>query len=268
MESFIIQDFKLFAPVRLGEKDTWAHLDTGASGSMIASREAQKLETIARRVIQGGIGQQEVRQVRLNSMHFLGKRFDDSRAIVFDEETYFGDVPFPVSMTLGAEILLAAPLVLDFKRLWLGYAEKRLRGDLASYALDCNSGLPFMDLRYGQRAMRAIFDTGAAYCILNAGHVEELGIHPERVYVLAVRDPAGGQGEMPIYRLENISIGDTELGTCEAFIVSLEPIEQRLGRRIDFVLGANAMLASALVWVLDREQGRVYVSDRDVNVYA
>lgn len=268
MESFIMQDFKMFAALQLGEKKTWAHLDTGASGNMITAAEAQRLEVIDKRVIQGGIGQQEVKQVRLDSLRFLGHHFDNATAIVFDGETYFEDVPFPVSMTLGAEVLLAEPLVLDFKRLWLGFAEKRLRKDLATYPLDCSTGLPFLDVRCGQHGMSAIFDTGAAYCILNAAHVEELGIQVERVYTLDVRDPAGGQGEMPIYRLEDLYIGDVKLGTCEAFIVSLEPVEQRIGKRIDMVLGANLMLTSALVWVLDKAQGKVRISNRDVNVYA
>jgi hypothetical protein len=152
-------------------------------------------------------------------------------------------------------------------RLWLGFAEKRLREDLSAFPLDCSVGLPMIALHAGQCEMSAVFDTGAAYCILNAVHTEELGIQAERVYALEVRDPAGGQGEMPVYRLENIHIGGIKLGICEAFIISLEPIEQRLEKRIDFVLGANAMLTSALVWVLDKKQGKVYVSARDVNVY-
>jgi hypothetical protein len=72
----------------------------------------------------------------------------------------------------------------------------------------------------------------------------------------------GPSGHRRVGKYDSIFDGETYFGDVPF------PIEQRLGRRIDFVLGANAMLASALVWVLDREQGRVYVSDRDVNVYA
>jgi len=68
MESFIIQDFKLFAPARLGEKDTWVHLDTGASGNMVAAFEAQGVEETERRMVQSGIGQQEAKQVRIGSL--------------------------------------------------------------------------------------------------------------------------------------------------------------------------------------------------------
>ncbi|GAB4478302.1 MAG: hypothetical protein Kow0088_18010 [Anaerolineales bacterium] len=268
MQSLIIQNFKLFAPLQLGKKDTWAHLDTGASGNMITATEAQALESIEKRVLQAGIGQQDVKQVRLSSLQFLGKRFDDTTAIVFDGDSYFGEVPFQISMTLGEDVLLAEPLVLDFKRLWVGYAKRHLREDLPSFALDCTSGLPFINLGWGQRELSTIFDTGASYCILNAAHLQELSALPPQVYALEVRDPAGGQGEMPIYRLENLSIGEIRLGRCEAFIVNLEPVEQRLKKRIDFVLGANLMLTSALVWVLDKEHGRTLVSERDVNVYA
>jgi len=41
LESFIIRDFKIFAPVRIAGRDTFAHVDSGASGNMIAATEAQ-----------------------------------------------------------------------------------------------------------------------------------------------------------------------------------------------------------------------------------
>ena len=268
MESLIIQDFKFFAPIQLGEKGAWAHLDTGASGNMIASTEVREMEEIERRVMQGGIGQQEVKQVRLGTFEFLGRSFEDETAVVFDSETYLGDVPFPAFMTLGADVLLAQPLILDFKRLWLGFAEKPLKENLAAYPMESAEGLPCITLHCQGQKMTTIFDTGAAYCIVNAGHVEEMGIPLERIYALEVQDPAGGKGELPIYLLEDVRIGEVGLGRCEAFVVNLEPIEQRLGKRIDFVLGANAMLSSALVWVLDEEGKAVHISERDVDVYA
>jgi predicted aspartyl protease len=268
MEPFIIQDFKLFIPVSVGEKNAFAHLDTGASGNMLAAADAQGLERIESRVLQGGIGRQEVEQVRIDHLAFLGQSFDNETAILFDGEAYLGELPFPVIMTLGASALLAEPLILDFKRLWIGFAEKPLREDLPRSPMDYSAGLPFITLRHGSQEISAIFDTGAAYSILNADHVEELDLHPEQIYSLEVQDPAGGKGEMPIYRLDGLQIGETNLGKCETFMVSLGPIEQRLDRRIDFVLGANAMLASALVWVLDKKQGVAYISDRSVDVYA
>jgi len=152
-------------------------------------------------VLQGGIGQQEVEQVRLDRLEFLGRWFCDETAIVFDGAAYFGELPFPAAMTLGAGTLLAGPLVLDFKRLWLGFAEKPLKEDLARFPLDAVQGLPFFTLRWGQQEMNAIFDTGAAYSILNADHVEALGLDIEQVYALEVQDPAGGKGQMPVYRL-------------------------------------------------------------------
>lgn len=214
------------------------------------------------------MGQQEVKQVRLGRLEFLGKAFENETAVIFDGEDYFGDIPFEVSMTLGAGVLLAAPLILDFKRLWMGFADKSLKDDLLRFPMDCATGLPFIPLHHGDQELRTIFDTGASFSILNARHVEELGSPIEQVYALEVQDPAGGKGHIPIYRVEGLSVGEIDLGKCEAFVVSLEPIEQRLERRIDFVLGANTMLASGLVWVLDKSQGAVFISDRDVDVYA
>ena len=268
MESFIIQDFKFYVPVSIGGAPTFAHFDTGSSGNMLVESVARGLEEIESRIMQGGMGRQEVRQVRLGRLELLGKSFDDETAVVFDGEDYFGDVPFDVSLTLGADVLLAAPLILDFKRLWMGFAEKPLKKNLARFPLDVAAGLPFIPMQHKRNELSAIFDTGASFSILNARHVEELGLKVEQVYALEVQDPAGGKGHIPIYRVDGIGVGDVDLGKCEAFVVSLEPIEQRLERRIDFVLGANAMLTSSLVWVLDRAQNALFISERDVDVYA
>jgi predicted aspartyl protease len=268
MESFIIQDFKFFTSMKLGEKNTFAHLDTGATGNMLAASESEGLEQIESRVIQGGMGQQEVKQVQIDTLEFLGKSFTNQTAVVIDGEAYFGDVPFPVSMTLGADVLLAHPLIIDFKRMWMGYAEKPLKEDLLRFTMETPSGLPFIKMHFGAQEVNTIFDTGAGYSILNANHAEELGAHMEQVYALEVLDPAGGKGEIPIYRVEDLRMGDLELGFCEAFVVSLEPIEERLGKRIDFVLGANTMLASVWVWVLDKSQNAVLISERSIDVYA
>ena len=73
---------------------------------------------------------------------------------------------------------------------------------------------------------------------------------------------------MPIYRVEGLRLGDIPLPPCESFAVNLEPIEERIDRRIDFVLGANAMLASGLVWVLDESNGALLVSPSDIRVQA
>lgn len=267
MDSFIIQDFKFFAPIKLGEKDTFAHSDTGAIGNMLAASESEGLRQIESRVMQGGMGQQEVRQVQIDTLEFLEKSFADQTAVVIDGEAYFGDVPFPVSMTLGADVLLAHPLILDFKRMWIGYAEKPLKENLPRFTMETPSGLPFVKMRFGAQEANTIFDTGAGYSILNANHVEELGVQMEQVYALEVLDPAGGKGEIPIYRVEGLHMGDLELGLCEAFVVSLEPIEERLDKRIDFVLGANTMLGSGWVWVLDKAQNAVLISERSIDMY-
>ncbi len=266
MESFLIQDLKLFTPVRIGNQAAYAHLDTGASGNMIVVSAAEGLESIEDRHLQGAIGQQQVRQVRIPRMEFLGEKFEQETAVIFDGAGYFGDVPFPVSMTLGAATLLARPLILDFKRLWLGFAETSIRDDLARYAMDCTVGLPLITLRMGSREYRAIFDTGAAYTLMNSAHAEEIGLSIEQVYTIEGRDPAGGTSLIPVCRLENLSVGDVALGPTEIVQVNLGSIEERLQSRIDFVLGANTMLTSNLVWVLDKESGSMVVSERSVDV--
>jgi len=171
-----------------------------------------------------------------------------------------------VEMTLGANLLLSRPLILDFKRLWLGYASSPVREDLASYAMESAAGLPLIELRIGERRLWTLLDTGAAYSLLNAAHEAELGLELEEVYRLEGQDPTGQRSWIPVHELDGVRLGEVALGKMEIVRVDLGIIEERLGRRVDFVLGANALIRSGLVWVLDREEARVYVSERTVEV--
>jgi len=268
MQSLLIQDFKLFAPIRLNHKPAFAHLDTGASGSMLVSTEAEGMEAVESHLMQGGFGQRQVRLVRIGQLTFLDQEFPGTTAAVIDGAHYFADVPFPVSMTLGADILLARPLVLDFKRLWLGFEEGPFDPALSAFPLDCSAGLPVLTLRAGDRELQAILDTGAAYSLLNAAHAEALGLDLEPAYQLEGQDPAGGTALVDVHRLGELSVGDIPLGPCELVALDLSIIEQRLDVRVDFVLGANTLLASSTVWVLDKAGGYAYVTARGVNVRA
>ncbi len=266
MDSFIIQDWKIFAPLRIGKQGTYAHLDTGAMGNMLVSSHEADLEAIGERTLSGAMGERQVKQVRIKHLEFLGQTFDDTTAIVFDGEGYFGETPFQVSMTLGATVLLARPLILDFKRLWLDFATTPIREDIARYPMDCSDGLPFIELSVEGRKLQAIFDTGAAYSLFNAAHEAEMKWDLRENYTLEGQDPTGKKSPIPVYAAHDVRIGEIPLGGAEIVKVDLTAIEQRLNRRVDFVLGANTLVGSSLVWVLDKARQSVYVSERLVDV--
>jgi len=266
MESFIIQDWKLFAPIHTGGEKTYAHLDTGAIGNMLSASKLDNAEVIDEKTMMGAMGEQQVKEVRIKDLTFLEQEFDHTKAVIFDGEQYFGDVPFPVTMTLGATVLLAKPLILDFKRLWLGFAESPVRADIPAYPMDFANGLPFLELNAGKTKLQTIFDTGAAYSLFNLAHETEAAWEFEEIYQLEALDPTGARSLIPVFELKNVTIGDVQLGKMEIVKVDLTAIEQRLDKRVDFVLGANALISSGLVWVLDSAKETIYISEHDVNV--
>ncbi len=266
MDSLIIQDWKMFAPIRVAGKKTYAHLDTGSVGNMVISSLAGDWEIIEERIMTGAIGEQRVKEVRTGPMEFLGHGIADSTAIVFEGSGYFGEMPFPVEMTLGAGVLLDRPLILDFKRLWLGYADSPIRQDIKSCPMESVDGLPFIELSINGRKFQTIIDTGAAYSLLNAAYAAEMHLDLDEIYRLEGRDPTGKTSYISVYVLDNLMFEELVLGKTEVVKMDLSAIERRLNRRVDFVLGANALISSRLVWVLDKAQEKVFVSERDVDV--
>ena len=266
MIPFTIHELKLFAPVSLNGQATIAHLDTGATQTTIGAGAARGLEKVGSSRMRGGLGQRKAEFVRIPTLEFLGETFEDTTAAVVDSESYFAGVPFPVSLTLGAPILTARPLVLDFRRHWIGFAGGPLRPDLETIEAEFIKGLPLLNLRMDGHGLRAAFDTGAAYSVFNSAHLDEIGMEPEEVYSLEVNDPTGATSWLPVYRAGETSVSGIPLGPCEFLTVDLSPVEQGLDARVDFVFGANAMLTSGLVWVIDREHSCLRLAERGVDV--
>ncbi len=266
MRPFVIHEFKVFAPMTLNGQNAFAWLDTGGAGHAISPVAAMGMEEVGKETVLGALGWEERRVIRVASLGFLGELFCDVHASVENVLATLEDVPFTVSMRLGAPILLARPLVVDFKRLKIGFVSPPFRNDLVRIPLESVKGLPVFEGYLGAKPVRAIFDLGAGFSVLNSARLDEFGPELEFVYSEEVTDPSGAVAIIEVWRHPRLGVQDVLLGECEFLTIDLTAVEEKLGTRVDLVFGVNTMLRSGRVWVIDSHSSNIWLADAGVEV--
>ncbi|MDQ7030712.1 MAG: retropepsin-like aspartic protease [Ardenticatenia bacterium] len=266
MQPFTIHEFKIFAPITLNGQSTFAYLDTGAAGHAIAPAAAIGMDEVGKETVQGALGREERRVVRIDNLNFLGELFCNVRASIEDALAALEGVPFSVSIRLGAPILLAKPLVVDFKRLKIGFVSPPFRSDLIHIPTEFVKGLPIFEGYLGEKPVRAIFDLGAGFSVLNSARRDELGLELEFVYSEEVTDPSGAEAVIEVWRYPRFGVKDILLGGCELLAIDLTAVEEKLGTQVDFILGVNAMLRWGRVWVIDSHSSSIWLANAGVEV--
>lgn len=261
MQPFTIHEFKIFAPVTLNAQSTFAYLDTGGAGNAISPIAATGMEEVGEETVLGALGQEKRKVVRIDNLVFLGESFCNVHASIEKALAELEGVPFQVSIRLGAPILLAKPLVVDFKRLKLGFGAPSFQDDWVHIPAQFIKGLPFFESHMEGKPLRTIFDLGAGFSVLNAARYGELGLEFDFVYSEEVNDPSGTEATVDVWRHPQLGVSQMLLGECEFFVIDLTAAEQKLGTRIDFILGVNTMLRSARVWVLDSSSSSIWLAD-------
>lgn len=264
MQPFTVHEFKIFAPLMLNGQSTFAYLDTGADGHAISPLVAMGMEEVRKEVIRGALGQEERRVVRIDSLSFLGESFCDVHAGVEDALVALEGVPFQVSMRLGVPILLAKPLVVDFKRLRIGFVSPPFHNNLIHIPTEFIRGLPIFEGYLGGKPLRVAFDLGAGFSVLNSVRREELELELGFVYSEEVNDPSGAKATVHMWRHSQFGVKSFLLGECEFFAIDLTAVEAGLGTRVDFVLGVNTMLRSGCVWVIDSSSSSIWLANAGV----
>lgn len=266
MRLFTIHEFRIFVPISLNGQEAFAYLDTGGARHAISPVAAAGMERVGQETVQGALAWEERQVVRIDALEFLGETFCDVPASIEDALATLEDVPFQVSMRLGAPILLARPLVVDFKRLRIGFATPPFRSDLVHIPAEFIEGLPVFETRLGEKTVVSLFDLGAGFSVLNAARREELGLPFDFVYSEQVSDPTGTEATIDLWQYPQFGVRDVALGECEFLAIDLTAVEARLGARIDFVLGVNTLLRSARVWVIDSSSGSIWLANTGVEV--
>jgi hypothetical protein len=169
-------------------------------------------------------------------------------------------------MRLGVPILLAKPLIVDFKRLRIGFVSPPFHSDLIHIPAEFVRGLPIFEGYLEGKPLQVIFDLGAGFSVLNSVRREELGLELGFAYFEEVNDPSGAKATVPVWRHSRLGVEGFLLGECEFLAMDLTAVEAGLGRRIDSILGVNAMLRSGCVWVIDPSSSCMWLTDTGIDV--
>lgn len=256
----IIDEGRLFAPVRLGERSGYAHLDTGARHSSVLQSYAAEYPEVGRREMRAALGGAEVPRARLDEIGFLGQDYQDLVVdVLSDDVGGFAALSFPVLMALGCDVLLRQPLRLDFKafRAETVNADPARRPRGMSVAAAFEFDLPLFNLHLGEVMLQAIFDTGAGLSVVNPDLLSQAGDLIVQDEPVEVEDPSGARHSLPTVRCTGLRIGGVLLAETRLLALDTSVMEQVTGIRIGLVLGLNAMLGRT--WVIDRAGERLEI---------
>lgn len=257
-ETFLLHDFRMFVPVQIGQLSGYANLDTGARHSSILQSYAESFARVGEREIRTAFATAFVPQVRLERLQCLGETFPGLTVDILPNEA--GDVaalPFPVIATLGSDVLLTFPLMVDFLANTVGFL-KTAPPDEATFVrlpADFHFGPPSFAMHLADQPVQAVWDTGAAMSVLHQKAIARFQDALAEDEPLEAQDPTGSSQQVPTYRCRDLRLGDTRLDPVCFLAIDLSPIEQQTGRPVDIVFGINAM--SGRCWIVDRPHAQI-----------
>jgi hypothetical protein len=259
MEKFITYEFQVFAPVRIGQIAGYAFLDTGATSSRIYQSFSNNLPKTGTAQLQGVLGTTQIEQCKLDRVNFLGHDFLDVVAKVQpDEAGGFQALPFPVAMTVGADILFQKVLYLECAAGRVGFLESvppelEKRGQVINLRFE--QRFAFFHISLGAHGLNAAFDVGAGYCVLNARCLDALQADLIEQQPEETSDSTGATSQIPVYKHPTLEINGYCLGGIRFLLMDLTAVEKALDVAVDFIFGFNAMVNHD--WILDKANRRL-----------
>jgi len=192
-------------------------------------------------------------------VEFMGNVRKGVVARVYEPED---PIPFVWDAVLSAHEIFHGPIVFDFHILALLPADDVEDGTWMEVPCEfTDKGICLVEMRTEERTVNAIFDTGAEFTVVNGRYAGSNGLSLTPSFDVEVRDATGTVRKVPVSTCRGLHVGDVKLPAIDALVVDLSPVEDALGRRIDVVFGANAMLKGGLRWLFDREQNRVSIME-------
>lgn len=245
-EKFAIFDWWLYMPVRIAGKETFAHLDTGANQCRVTKAFAQQLKVVDEKDAGGVYGEQKVKMVQVEQLTFLDREFNDVPASVIDREDMFTGLPFHVDVVLSGGVILAEPIVFDFRMQTMTKQSADGLTKLATQPLDTSKGLPFFSL-HSEGELTAIFDLGASNTVIDQKCLKSFP-KTEKLFDVSIGDTLKDDRTLEFFNVGEVKFGDYEL-KLEALSTDLSGISSAVGRKIDLIFGINSMMQGR--WFMD-----------------
>lgn len=241
-------DHLIYAPVRIPGASGLAQLDTGATRSYIYFEFAHGFARTGSAKIGGALGSASVERCTVPRLEFDGQPFESVSMDVNPGAA--ANLQEPLLLTLGADILYSRPFCVDLAGREAGFVNKvapRALEPVAAVRMD--RGLAFFTLQIAGVQLRALFDTGAGYSVLNARRLGDVSNRVEDLGYEEATDPTGATQQVPLYRAEAPAVGERILPAVQFLVIDLGPVEDVLGAPLDFVFGVEAMRGST--WMVD-----------------
>ena len=256
MSSLTIHELKIFAPARVNGQDTLAHLDTAATFATVSPRVADGLVREKKITVRSAFEARDFEMVSVD-IEFMGLALSGVKVRVYEDDS---ELPFAADMVLSGQELFGQSIVYDFHLLGcLPYDRDEVAGWKEVTAEFLDNGLCIVEMNIAEKAINALFDTGAGISVVNSAHIDENGIEAKAAYEMEVRDATGAQNTQVVYSFGGVRIGEMEIPAFDGIAVDLSGVEEAVKRRIDLVFGLNAMLRSSLRWWFNKREGKVFV---------
>ena len=191
-------------------------------------------------------GKQKVKTVEIEQLAFLDKSFSNLSASVVDYEGMFAELPFQVEVVLSGDVILAEPIVFDFRMQTINKQSAESLTELTTQVLDTSSGLPFFSLQ-GDKEFNAVFDLGAGNTVIDQKCLKNFPA-TRKLFDVPVPDTLGRDRVLEFFKVGKLEFGGYEL-ELEALSTDLSGLSSAVGRQIDFIFGVNSMMQGR--WFLD-----------------
>ncbi len=254
-----IHEFKLFGPVRVNQVNTFAYLDTGANHITISPKLAEGLPRTGTITLGSAFKQRAFDTVENIEIDFLGNTHSISAHM---NQIADGDLPFTADVTRDAPSIFAKAIIFDFRLMGI-LLPKQVSGELwisLPTKFVGNKGICLIQLHSQNRAIYALFDTGAGLSVVNSAHIDEIKLDLQPDFELEISDATGAKTNQKLALCSGLLVGNTVLPPFDCFSTDLQAIEKVLGCRIDLIFGANAMLKSGFRWLFDKLANKAFVA--------
>ncbi len=108
---------------------------------------------------------------------------------------------------------------------------------------------PYIEVRFGERAARAVWDTGASITVVDQGLINLLPEHFQADGVSVGTDATGASMETPMYRMAGAVLGGHAFSSHRVAGVDLSPLKASTDTPMELILGYSTL--SQADWFFD-----------------
>lgn len=255
----LIYQNEIFAPVRVNQILTLAQLDTGANIVSISRKLAKNVPITGKMKIGSAFDQKVFDVVENLEIEFFGHKYQ-TKARIFENSNEY---PFDTNVILNSSIIYGQPLIFDFRLLHLVQPHQLsilTWSEVEAKYLE-KTNLCLIQLKFAEKSITALFDTGAGISAVNSAHLKELQLNLKPAYDLDVGDSTGAKTIQTVMICSDLSVNNWILPSFDCFATDLKPIENAIGHRIDLIFGINLMLKSGLRWLFDKYAEKVFIAE-------